>query len=136
VKVSPEALQFVREKYIPKNDPVFDLVPPSFGRIAAHFYDLIGNPTITRQNVWDVFRDILNLFEELDNIPYDAEWQDAVALGRKDEHEYFELALPSELADLRGGMEKKTADGGFYMGGVNGGDGMGMCLHFQILISV
>ena len=55
-------------------------------------------------------RNILKMFEQVNNIPYEAEWRDAVTLEKRDWHKYPELSQPSGLVKLHGGMNEMTPE--------------------------
>jgi hypothetical protein len=129
VTVQPAAIEFVSQKYCPSSDPVFELVPPTFAELASKFYNNIESPVITRNNVWEVYLEILRQFHELDNISFPVEWQHAASLGRQQEGlqpQDADLAFFSDLQPLAGGMDILADDGSFYMGGVHGGHGLGL----------
>ncbi|KDR80468.1 hypothetical protein GALMADRAFT_136943 [Galerina marginata CBS 339.88] len=58
VKVQPEAFQYVREKFAPSSDPVFELVPPIFAQYAGEAYMQIGKPALNSANIWHVYREV------------------------------------------------------------------------------
>ncbi|KAJ7576517.1 hypothetical protein C8J56DRAFT_800127, partial [Mycena floridula] len=62
ITVNPAHIQTVKEQLAPADHPVFELVPPSFHQYCFQFYQACGSPTITRENVWDVYLIILNGF--------------------------------------------------------------------------
>jgi hypothetical protein len=129
VAVQPEGIEFVRQKYCPPNDPVFDLVPPDFGELASRFYVNMGSPLITRDNVWNVYLELLRQFRDLDDVPFPVEWRDAASLGRQQEAppaEDFDTDLFPNLQLLAGGVDAPRDDGSIYYGGVNGGLGPGL----------
>lgn len=63
--VDQQYIDEVREKYAPPGHPVFDLVPPAFAEEAAQFYGPQGKPVIDRDNVWEVYHELLAHFESL-----------------------------------------------------------------------
>ncbi len=52
----------MRNKYAPPEHPVFHLVPPAFAEKARQFYGEAGHPVVTRENVWFVYRNLLDYF--------------------------------------------------------------------------
>ncbi|KAJ6459612.1 hypothetical protein C8R45DRAFT_843325, partial [Mycena sanguinolenta] len=67
IKVDPAAITRVRNLYAPPAHEVYELVPPDFAKLATEFYSEIGNPPVTRTNVWDIYMTILSRFQHLDN---------------------------------------------------------------------
>jgi hypothetical protein len=45
--------------YVPPDHPVFNLVPPVFHERADQAYTTIGQPDITVETFWSVYRDVL-----------------------------------------------------------------------------
>ncbi|KAJ7177077.1 hypothetical protein C8R46DRAFT_1246406 [Mycena filopes] len=125
IKVEPAFIEEVREQFAPRDNEVFELVPPDFHAIIAQIYVEIGEPPITRGTCWDVYRQLLGAFRGLDathDIPQDidAEWGYAMA---GDEHAN-DIDLTPGLQPLRNGDNVVGANGFYYMGGVNGGQGL------------
>ncbi|KAJ6466161.1 hypothetical protein C8R47DRAFT_991038 [Mycena vitilis] len=128
VKVDPESVAHVRNLYAPPDHEVFQLVPKDFGVLAAEFYFAMGQPPITRTNVWDIYMAILTQFQHLDNVhrmppELDEHWGYALTIAR-DDHE-DDIALIPNLTPLRNGLDAVAPDGSFYLGGVNNGLGLG-----------
>lgn len=136
IKVDPEAVDHVRHLYAPPDHEVFELVPKDFAELAAEFYCEIGQPPITRTNVWDIYMAILTRFQHLDNMhrvpaELDEHWGYALTMAR-DDHE-DDIALVPNLTPLHNGADVIGQDGTFYMGGVNNGQGLG---EFHLTASV
>ncbi|KAJ7932229.1 hypothetical protein B0H13DRAFT_2227784 [Mycena leptocephala] len=127
INVDPESAAHVRNLYAPPEHEVFELVPKDFGELAAEFYFQMGQPPITRTNVWDIYNAFLSQFQHLDNmhrIPaeLDEQWGYALTIAR-DDHE-DDIALIPNLAPLPNGLDVVGPDGAFYLGGVNNGLGL------------
>ncbi|KAJ7635707.1 hypothetical protein DFH06DRAFT_1139252 [Mycena polygramma] len=127
VKVDPQSVAHVRNLYAPPDHEVFELVPKDFGVLAAEFYLAMGQPAITRTNVWDIYMAILTQFQHLDNLhrmptELDEHWGYALTIAR-DDHE-DDIALIPNLTPLRNGLDVVGPDGSFYLGGVNNGLGL------------
>jgi len=106
----------VRSLYAPADDPVFELVPETFGQFADALYKSMGSPVISWKNVWDVYKELLFRFEHLDEATDCIEaWEIQVNLMDEDEDSGYPL-IPGQR-DLLGGTD--------YMGGVNNGCGLG-----------
>ncbi|KAF8169351.1 hypothetical protein BJ912DRAFT_1025640 [Pholiota molesta] len=115
VIIDPEAIAFVREKFAPPSDPVFELVPPLFAQYAGQAYAQMGRPaleiTMRRAN------------EDEDYIDTVDQWQVTEFLHNQDEE--YELPYPlTNGRELFGGFENPREDGSVYLGGVNGGRGL------------
>ena len=122
--VLPEHVETVRAAYANPSNPVFKLVPDTFGRLCQTFYEAAGSPTITRSNVWEVYLNVLNQFDQLDEAQYTADlamWQANFELAAKDTWDHIDAIPPPQ------GIELLNADY-FYKGGVNGGRGLGIPL--------
>ena len=70
--------------YAPPDHPVFQLVPPLFDDLANQHYADIGQPTITSDNFWDIYRDVLECFrrsadEELTAVLANSDRQETAA---------------------------------------------------------
>ncbi len=63
--MEPEAIEYVRSLYAPRDDPVFDLVPPLFHEYADTLYKSMGSPPVTWKTVWDVYNELLFRFQNL-----------------------------------------------------------------------
>ncbi|KAJ7899171.1 hypothetical protein B0H14DRAFT_2241077, partial [Mycena olivaceomarginata] len=105
-KVGQDAIDTVRRIYAPRDHEVFQLVPPDFGMIISQMYNEIGQPPVTRQSCWDIYRQLLHRFHTLDDIyhipeDFDAKWGYALTMARDDYAKEIEL-LPN-LRPLRNG---------------------------------
>ncbi|PPR06945.1 hypothetical protein CVT26_004134 [Gymnopilus dilepis] len=127
----PEALKFVREEFATSTDPVFELVPTVFGHYATEVYGDMGRPALNSDNIWSVYRDLLGRLEELHSNMVSKEYVEVVdsfCVDQPDEPAKVDLM---EGSNLLGGMENPNPDGSYYMGGLNGGQGLGMCTGSQ-----
>ncbi|KAJ6629680.1 hypothetical protein B0H10DRAFT_1939656 [Mycena sp. CBHHK59/15] len=127
ISVDPESIDYVRTLYAPPDHEVFELVPKDFAELAAEFYNQIGQPPITRTNVWNIYMELLTRFQHLDNmhrvpVDLDQHWGYALTIAR-DDHE-DDIALIPNLTSLHNGSQVVALDGTFYMGGVNNGLGL------------
>ncbi|KAJ7759725.1 hypothetical protein DFH07DRAFT_918861 [Mycena maculata] len=119
IKVDPQSITYVRNLYAPPDHEVFELVPKDFGELAAEFYFAIGQPPVTRTNVWDIYMALLTRFKHLDNLhrmpaELDAHWGYALTIAR-DDHE-DDIALIPNLTPLHNGLGVVEPDGTFYLG--------------------
>lgn len=84
----------------------------------------MGSPTISSENVWDVYRELLYRFEHLDDAVEFLE-QCETYIQEQEIEESLHEEMPPAGEELLGGFEENTEDGYFYMGGVNNGRGLG-----------
>jgi hypothetical protein len=123
----------VEQLYAPPDDPVFELVPATFAHYAQIMYDNMGSPAVTGDNVWDIYRGLVQRLEELQVAMSYSDYLDCIDQWEVNE-DLMEGAQAEEEPpyplingqDLRGGYENPREDGTVYLGGVNGGDGLGM----------
>ena len=50
--------------YAPPDDPVFQLVPPSFHDYVTNLYSKIGQPAVTVDTFWTIYRTLLKKLQE------------------------------------------------------------------------
>jgi hypothetical protein len=137
VKVEQKAIDYVEQLYAPPNDPVFELVPATFAHYTQIIYNNMSSPVVTGENVWDIYRELVKRLEELEDAMDYGDYLDCIDQWEVNEDlmEGADEELPYLLIDgqdLRGGYENPREDGTIYLGGVNGGDGLGMFLHFTV----
>ena len=141
VKVEPEAIHYIEQLYTPPDNPIFELVPATFAHYTQMMYDNMGSPAITGETVWDVYRELVQCLEELQDAMEYADYMDCI-----DQWEVNEELMEGPQAgvddaseppyplikdqNLWGGYDNPREDGTVYLGGVNGGDGLGMFLLF------
>lgn len=90
----------------------------------------MGSPQKTWTTIWAIYRDLLNGFEHLDDTPrFALKWDTHVRLMdlQPNDHNKSEQAAISLIPgrDLLGGIDHPRTDGSYYMGGANGGLGLG-----------
>ncbi len=130
--MEPEAVDHVESLYAPPDDPVFDLVPPIFDHYAQVMYREMDAPTLTSENIWDVYCELLERLEALQAAMDDENYIDCIEqwevnenlMGKGDPEDLQPYPLIDGL-DLRGGLDDPREDGSIYLGGINGGDGLG-----------
>jgi len=87
----------------------------------------MGSPVINSENVWVVYRELLHRFEHLDDaVDFIEECQ--IYLRLMDEQDDANDLSPPTGRELQGGPENPDTKGFIYMGGVNNGHGLGMCI--------
>jgi hypothetical protein len=125
VEVQPAALEYVREKFAPPSDPVFELVPPIFAHYASSAYAEIGSPDINSENIWMVYREIVERLTKIAEAGEDENYIDSVDQWEISENlqdrntVFYPLIAGQELSG------HQHEDGSIYLGGVNGGQGLG-----------
>ncbi|KAF4617518.1 hypothetical protein D9613_006332 [Agrocybe pediades] len=134
INVDPAAIDYVEQLYAPRDDPVFQLVPPTFHEHISRVYAELGCPPVTFETAWDVYRMLVLRLEDLqaraDNENFKSamdDWEvEAHLLTHGDEEDHGnDLPYgPPEGAELAGGEVQVRPDGSIYMGGVNGGRGL------------
>jgi hypothetical protein len=118
--VPSNVIEDVREHYAPSDDPCFQLVPPSILGVLKHLFYNMGEPAVTRENIWDVYQTLRNKMEEYCLGP---------ALNNHDLHSALIIQpddtsiipLTEGLRELRNGDAVVGHNGFFYMGGVDQG---------------
>ena len=123
----------MEQLYAPPDDPVFELVPATFSHYTQIIYDNMGSPAVTGENVWDIYHGLVHGLEELQAAMDYADYLECIDQWEVNEElmEGADEDPPYPLIDgqdLRGGYENPREDGTVYLGGVNGGDGLGMFL--------
>ncbi|EGO27331.1 hypothetical protein SERLADRAFT_435108 [Serpula lacrymans var. lacrymans S7.9] len=76
VKIQGNYLEQVQETYAPPDHGVFNLVPPEFAIYAEEFMSSIGDPTVTNNNVWEIYN---NLLEHLSTLLDNGDLQSIIA---------------------------------------------------------
>lgn len=51
------------EEWAPADDPIFQLVPPSFQEIVVECYNNLGRPTVTFKSFWEVYCDLRDVVD-------------------------------------------------------------------------
>lgn len=103
------------------NHPVLQLVSPEFETMVTTIYAELRLPPLRRDNLWEIFTALRNRLEDSDHLSVpvtdDEDLDDRMA-----QHQ-------AELRNLRP-LVDRNLDGEFprYLGGVNGGQGIGNCL--------
>ncbi|KAI6159145.1 hypothetical protein EDD17DRAFT_1779095 [Pisolithus thermaeus] len=117
VKVDPAAIEHVRKLYIKPTHTVFDLVPPAFGAFIEEFYIHMGHPSVTRQNVWTIYRGLCNMIRQhADALTVLKSPSLAPTSDNYDDDEF-------PLYEGRDLLFNET-EGNYYMGGLRGGLGL------------
>jgi hypothetical protein len=111
VTVHPEAINEVKQTFIPPNHPVFTLVPFSFEREVTRIYDDLGHPALNSDVIWGVY---LKIYEQLqveittEIIPFATvkSWSDGVVCNATDDDK-----LIVEAQDIQPATEVYDIDG-------------------------
>ncbi|CAK5275421.1 unnamed protein product [Mycena citricolor] len=127
IKVKPEHISTVRNQYASPDHDIFNLVPPDFEAYIGEFYTDLGSPSVNRNTCWDVYWQLLHHFERFDethHVPTTVDDLWGFALTQAENEYRDEIPPIPNLRPLRGGDDIVGRDGAYYMGGVNGGDGL------------
>ncbi|KAF8151403.1 hypothetical protein B0H34DRAFT_755565 [Crassisporium funariophilum] len=114
VVISPELFDEVEKEWAPPDDPVFQLVPPTFGEQASALYASIGSPSVSSLTFWAVYSDLLDAFLAL---PHDPAF--AAALLMADQGEEHDVPIMVGILELRHGDNVVGPYGYVYMGGLD-----------------
>ncbi|KAF8060902.1 hypothetical protein FPV67DRAFT_1673735 [Lyophyllum atratum] len=93
VVISPKP--FDKREWAPPDNPVFQLVPPTFGEQASALYASIGSPLVSSLTFWAVYPDLLEAFLAL---PRDPAFAAALLMG-----EAHDVPVMAGLWELRHG---------------------------------
>ncbi|KIK61520.1 hypothetical protein GYMLUDRAFT_243681 [Collybiopsis luxurians FD-317 M1] len=126
VMIDPEAdyIKEAKQLYAPPDHPVFELVPLEFDHWARQYYTQIGNPPVTRHNVWEVYDQLVAKFRS--NAPLVETFN--LQSFHDDRDEFVgevQQALGQTVGDTVDDLQplRYDEDTG-YMGGIRGGLGM------------
>lgn len=64
IHVPSELFDEMEVRFAPPDHPVFELVPPPFHEYVSSIYTAIGQPEVTIDTFWNVFRDLLERLRE------------------------------------------------------------------------
>jgi hypothetical protein len=95
----------------------------------------MGSPVVNRKNVWDIYSELLDRFEHLDEA-VDFMEECEVYLQAMEAQINADDAVPPVGRELYGGIENPGPDGNYYMGGVNNGLGIGKFFCFLTRLNV
>ena len=99
--------------YAPADDPVFELVPETFGQFADTLYKSMGCLVILWKNIWDIYKELLFRFKHLNEVT--EAWEIQVNLMDLDKDSGYPLIAGQ--SDLLGGMDViDQEDYSYYMG--------------------
>lgn len=104
---------------------VFGLVPPIFAHYAGSAYAEIGSPDINSENIWMVYRELVQRLTEIAEAGEDENYVDSV-----DQWEISEILHDQNtvIYPFIAGQELPShqhEDGSIYLGRVNGVQGLG-----------
>ncbi|KAI6021641.1 hypothetical protein BKA83DRAFT_4055186 [Pisolithus microcarpus] len=105
------AIEQVQQLYIVPNHAVFDLVPPSLNVYMEACYLQLGHPSVTHASTWTIYRAILDMMWQCENVP--------AILSTTEDHVSVDVKEFDLLLGLRNLHETEG-----YMGGVANGLGL------------
>ncbi|OCH86422.1 hypothetical protein OBBRIDRAFT_814614 [Obba rivulosa] len=94
VFVDPAHLAEVRSACAPTDNPVFNMVPPAFHRLAEAAYNQMGHPAVCRENAWAIYLQLLEQVRALEGSP---DLQELLTIQAADHLDdiYFYIKMPS-----------------------------------------
>ncbi|KAJ7107132.1 hypothetical protein C8R44DRAFT_637746, partial [Mycena epipterygia] len=113
VVVTPDLFDEMEATWASPDDPVFNLVPPSFHAQATELYTAMGNPEVTFNTFWIAYGQLLNAFETL-------AVEEALVTDMEAADDHFEHApdLIAGQRELRNGDNVIGEWGYAYLGGL------------------
>lgn len=63
ITVPPDVLDAVEANFAPSDDPVFQLVPPTFEFYVTSCFTEMGKPAVTFDTFWEVYNELRDLVE-------------------------------------------------------------------------
>ena len=113
VIVSSELFDEMEQEWVQPDDPIFQLVPPSFANQVTLLYSTMGQPPVSSLTFWAVYQDLLGLFHTLPEDP-----QLSGALHMADEGANDEVPVLTGLRELCHGDNVVGKNGYLYYGGL------------------
>ncbi|KAJ7630220.1 hypothetical protein FB45DRAFT_1150186 [Roridomyces roridus] len=71
IVVRPEMFDEMEAQFAPPDHEVFLLVPPEFQYWAGVYYDAMGCPEVTHRTFWDIYRELLDYFNQVSDVEVD-----------------------------------------------------------------
>lgn len=105
--------------WAPRNNPVFQLVPPTFAQQAVMLYSDMGEPVVSSLMFWDVYQQLLAAFHAL---PDDPALVEVFLVANEGADE--EVDVPAGLRELRHGGNVVGECGYIYYGGLENPPGI------------
>ena len=119
IPVPPELLDEVEAQYAPPNHPVFQLAPQAFDQRAHDLYADIGEPVVSSDTFWDIYRQLLQRFHESES---DHELLPIITAHSEDmqtlEEENAQMDLLPNMKPFRNGNNIVGPCGHKYIGGL------------------
>ena len=109
-------------QFAPPDHEVFQLTPPAFDQHASLFYNSLGRPQISYDSFWDIYRQILRLFQVNEGQPEDT--RSLVNTLAEELNSHFDTIarISNEGVSLLPGMEE-LRQGGRVVGDTGGSSG-------------
>jgi len=99
VIISAELIDRLEAEYAPPDHEVFQLTPPAFHERAVHFYEALGQPLVSYNTFWGVYRQLLHSFQGI----IDLDPVISAVPGTVTRINNEQLPLLPEMKELRGG---------------------------------
>jgi len=93
-------------QFAPPDYEVFQLTPPAFNQHATLFYNSLGQPQISHDSFWDIYRQILQLFQVNEGQPEDIGSSVNTLAKELDSHFDTIAHISNEEVSLLLGMEE------------------------------
>ncbi|KAF8200101.1 hypothetical protein BJ912DRAFT_873378 [Pholiota molesta] len=113
IGVPDDLLDELEEEYIPSDHPVFQLTPPAFHDRATTFYEAMGSPAVTISSFWNIYRNLLQCFLDME-ASIDAQPVNQAVMAHFGDIQ----GINNETVPLLPGMEE-LREGGKVMGNLN-----------------
>lgn len=107
----------MEQKYAPPDHPVFELVPPTFGIQAQHYYSALKLDAVSSKTFWNIYSALLHAFKS--GMDEDNELSSILAEVEKSTHID---QLECDKIDMLPGLKPFRAGGTAVGDGGDGGD--------------
>ncbi|KAJ7200378.1 hypothetical protein GGX14DRAFT_660301 [Mycena pura] len=130
IAVNREHIETVRQMYAPRDHEVFQLVPADFAQLAWSLHEQLGQPSVTRDNVWNIYNNLYSGFRaimRMNDLPISIDGWEIVQIMAQDDYTSDDIDLIPDLISLplRDNSDPDTV-ASQYLGGVNNGQGLDM----------
>lgn len=116
IPVPPELLDEMEALYAPPDHPVFELVPLAFHEHVSNIYAAIGQPEVTVDTFWDIFRNLLGRLHE----GLDEHLTEIITHYKTHGQELDDMPLLPNMDAFRLGQPLNLGANSNYIGGLDG----------------